>query len=343
MIWNIINLNYIFFSFIPISIFSHFFISFQFFFSNQYFQQSSDSSSIVEQLKVDYEHWPEFRRYFPKVKKFYNSGLYFNDVPKPNYRKIDLSEDDTIALTREFFSKQGEFFIKAYDEFLSEDAEDHIDFFKPNKYSAGETLYLHTTGDAFIFAADNRDITKITSFVHESEHVIDCIANEEFFENNVIREINAMFMELIACDYFNDVFGLDKQNLLRQFEILGTVKMDTRDVVVRNRMLKILNKSRTHDDKFIYRRLKRKFNERYMDCMTDYTIYQLYNYQIPILTAIELYQIYQVDRDKALNTVMDIILNGNPNNIFALLQRHGIALNKHYTEWEDNLCSKLGI
>lgn len=307
------------------------------------FQQEAQSDTIVEQLKVDYEHWPEFRRYFPRVKRFYNSGLYFNDAPKPKYKEINLCDEDTVRLTREFFSKQGDFFIKNYDEFLNDDSQEHIDFFEPSPYSAGETVYLHTTGDAFIFAANDKNIVKLTSFVHESEHVIDCMANENYFENTTIREINAMFMELIACDYFNQVFSLDKQNLLRQFEILGIVKMDSRDVIVRNRMLKLFNKSRMYDEELIYRRLKRKYNEKYMECMTDYTIYQLYNYQIPYLTAIELYSLYQVDRDKAINTVIDIILNGNPNNIFTLLSKHGISLNKHTTEYEDNLCLKLGI
>ena len=307
------------------------------------FQQTADNDGIVDQLGEDYKHWADFRKYVPKLKRFFNGGLYFSEAVSPKFKEIKVSDEDTVMLAREFFSKQGEFFVKHFDNFLEDEAEDHIDFFDPSKHSSGEMMYLHTTGDKFIFAANYSNIVKPTAFVHEAQHVIDNEANPEFFENNVIRETAAVFMELLATDYFNNFFGLDNQNLLRQFQILSIIKMDTRDALYRDRMIKIYKKIKDYKPDHIYKRLTKRINTDYADFMADYSIYQLYNYQIPYLTAIELYTLYQVDKDKALNILIDIILNGTPKNIFTLLAKHGISLNKHSHQYEEELCLKLGI
>ncbi len=307
------------------------------------FQQEANNDGIVEQLEEDYPYWGDFRKCHPKIKRFYNGGLYFREAVTPNFKEVKLSDEDTVMLTREFFSKQGEFFVKHFDDFLEDDSEEHIDFFEPTKYSSGEMVYMHTTGDKFIFAANYANIVKPTAFAHEAQHVIDNEANPEFFENNVIRESTAMFMELIATDYFNELLGLGNQNLLRQFEILSIVKMDTRDALIRDKMLRIYKKTNHLTPAHIYKRLTKRLSKDYVDCMADYSMYQLYNYQISYLIAIELYTLYQVDRDKALNILIDIILNGTPHNIFTLLAKYGISLNKHSHQYEDELCLKLGI
>ncbi len=307
------------------------------------FKQEPNEDGIISQLGYDFVHWQEFRRYYPKLIKFYSDGLYFSEAVSPGFKDVKISNEDTVMLAREFFAKQGDFFVNHFDEFLEDDSEESIEFFAPSNNFVEETTFMHTTGDRFLLAADHPNIVKLTAFVHEGEHIIDNVANPDFFENTAIRETTAMFMELIATDYFNNLFGLSEQNLLRQYELLSIVKSDTIDAIVRNKMLKIYRKNRYYTPEHIYKKLTKKFNKGYVDWMADYSIYNLYNYQIPYLIAIELYKLYQVDRDKALNVLIDIILNGTPENIFALLAKYGISVNKHSHQYEDELCLKLGI
>lgn len=76
--------------------------------------------------------------------------------------------------------------------------------------------------------------------------------------------------------------------------------------------------------------------------MSNFSLHDLYNYQIPYLIAVELYIIYQKDKDKALNILIKIILHATPYNIFSLLHNNGIILNQHCVKYEKELCFKLG-
>ena len=142
-------------------------------------------------------------------------------------------------LATEFFVKQGIFFANPFNKFVKK-APTNVSFFTPNSHFSGGMLNIVSTNTQYIFSPNYKDIRKTTNFTHEAEHVIENRTRAIFFKNFIINETCALFIELISTDYYNNLFGFEQQNLLRQFEILYNVKMDAGDIIVRNKLLKLL-------------------------------------------------------------------------------------------------------
>ena len=62
-----------------------------------------------------------------------------------------------------------------------------------------------------------------------------------------------------------------------------------------------------------------------------------------MMIAIELYTIYNIDKDKALYILRDIIMNGTDNNIFNILKKYNINIGNNIVSYEQDMCLKLGI
>ena len=300
---------------------------------------ADDSDSILYQLDGDLCDWAHYRRFFPKVKAFYNDGVKITDQFHCAFKPLDISHDELIEVTRTFFKEQGEFFLKHYDHVLR-DAEHHISFVSPDSNTAGEMYYFRSVNEAFLFIPDNKSVDMLYSFTHESEHALDADANPDFYENCGIRETSALFMELIASDYFNEVFHLDNEGFYNHLGNLTAVKIDTYDIMERQRMIKLYKKIMDYSDEAIMKRLLNKWNQEYLDLRKDSSLLSLYFYQIPYLIVIELYKIYKTDKEKAIYILIDIILNGTDQNIFSLLNKYGIVLNKNAVEYEQSLLLK---
>ncbi len=300
---------------------------------------ADDAEDILVQLDTDMFFWHDYRRFFPKVKEFYNDGIVVSDQFRCKFAPLDISHDELIDLTRTFFKEQGEFFVKHFDHALR-DAENHISFIEPNDGTAGEMYYIKALNEVFLFIPDTKKVDMLYTFAHESEHAIDMDANPTYYENCGIRETSTLFMEMVASDYYNEKFNLGIQGFYNQFSNLTSIKLDTNDLIERQRMLKLYKKIADYSDEAIMKRLHNKWSQRDLDLRKDYSLVTLYFYQIPYLTAIELYKIYKTDREKALYILTDIILNGTDQNIFSLLNKHGISLNKNAFEYEKSLVLK---
>ena len=85
------------------------------------------------------------------------------------------------------------------------------------------------------------------------------------------------------------------------------------------------------------------FSEEDIVFLLEESITQDYSYQLPYLIAVELYVIYHNNRKKALAVLEDIILNGDQYNIFDILNKYGIVLNKNVLYYEDFLYKKITL
>ena len=308
-------------------------------FKSDFTIDADDSDSILDQIDGDLCDWPRYRRFFPKVKAFYNDGIKITEQFSCAFDPIDVSHEDLIEITRAFFKEQGEFFLKHYDNALR-DAENHISFVSPDSDTAGEMYYIRSVNEMFMFIPDNKRVDMLYSFAHESEHALDTDANPDFYENGGIRETSALFMELIASDYYDEKFNLGNQGFYNHMGNFTAFKLDTYDLIQRQRMIKLYKKIIDYSDEAIMKRLRRKWSQEYLDLRKDSSLFTLYFYQIPYLIVIELYKIYKTDKEKALYILIDIILNGTDQNIFSLLNKHGIVLNKNTVEYEQSLLLK---
>lgn len=294
------------------------------------------------QLKQQVDTLPVFKTSYQHTKLFCLRGLYIDGSKyKTNYKKISLSERNTVRLSEEFFHECGPFFSVPFKDFKSE-AENHLKFISPSRQSEGEIAFVPSSGDYFIFVPRYNNISRVSILIHEIEHYIDICNRYEFHKQHLIRESSSIFMELIGCDWLAKKLNLSKDGIKRKFQIHSNVKNDSYDIFFKTQALHIIkNNFHLNDDDLLNKLDECGFNEYNLAIFARDPLERDYYYQISYLIAIELYNLYQNDKEKALYILKQIIIYGTDENIFDLLNRFNIVLNKNVHNIERNMCLSL--
>lgn len=303
--------------------------------------RSTEEVSVIEQLQDDLEYYPFYKPFYPIVENFILNGKSVDELDSTTrYKSILFSDEQVMSDVIEFYGHQGELFYSQVLEF-SEEAKDHLKFVKDTVDTDGETLFLKSIGEAFVFSPNYSNITKFTILIHEIQHVIDFYINPNFSEEFIIRETIAMFMEMIAADYISKKYKLYGEGFKRQQYLYAIVKYQSHNIMYK---MDILDVTSSHKDLSQNELLEVLDNEGYepedLEFYFEQGITTDYSYQIAYLIAIELYMLYYKDKDLALTICEDIIKNGNSNNIFELLDKYGIKLNNSVIEYENKIYKK---
>lgn len=303
-----------------------------------------DKRSLLEKICLNLGVWEDYTKLYSYVNNFAKNGPKPNENFSPEFIPIILNDEETVELCRDFYREQGPFFSKAFNEFC-EEAEDHLLFFEPNENSEGEMDFIESTGDAFIFSPDYKNIKKPSILLHESEHVIDSYINPKFYRNKIIREIASTFMEMIGCNHLSKVLNLGNDGDKRRAQIHTIVKSTANFVTKKVEVLHFMSGLRDQSVRQVLRKThaKFKYSKDYIRYMFETNLVEDYYYQISYLISIELYELYKIDKDKALYILIDIITNGNDGNIFDILSKYNIVLNSSVETYEKDLCKSFGL
>lgn len=309
---------------------------------NNFSCESEDT--LLERIAVDLSCFRGYKNVYPHVIDFFSKGLFFKESVNPRYSSILLSDDDAVTLCKDFYKEQGSFFSNALDEFY-QDIESHLMFFEPNNNSEGEIHFIESTGDSFVLVPDYKNFMKASILIHESEHVIDSTNNPKYYRNRLVREIGSIFMELIGCDHLAKVLKLDEDHLLRRFHLHSIIKNNSLYIPDKTSILKEVKKHIRLNENKILKIIENKcgFDQDYVNFLFSTNIVEDYYYQLSYMIAIELYEIYNIDKDRSLYILIDFITNGNDYNVFEMLEKHGIKVNSNLEKYEDDMCLKLGI
>lgn len=301
-----------------------------------------DEENIKELISYDLEKYQFYKPLYPLIEKFVVSGYSLEELDiKVNYTGVELSNSETFSLVKSFFKEQGEFFYSGFSEF-EEEADDHLEFVDSKVNTDGEMVFLKSTGDAFLFIPDNKNFTKALILVHEVEHAIDSFKNMNFYENPLIRETSAIFMEMIAGDYIALKCGLFQDSYQRKLNLHYIIKEQASIVIDKIDMLDIIaNNPNLSQDELFSVLEDEGYSRECIEFLMENNIIQDFFYLIPQLIAVELYFIYYDNKQLALNILEDIIMSGTDDNIFDILSKHGIVLCKNVEKYEDNLLSKI--
>lgn len=311
---------------------------------NNFNDESNKKNKDLKVLRDCLEYYDDFKFLYKIVRKFACTGMYIDSIATPSYKPLTISDDECLSLANDFFKEHGAFFHNQFNEFYSE-SNDHLEFINPNDSTDGEIHYFNSTGDAFVFVPNHNNFTKASILIHELEHVIDAYNNPNFYENYIIRETSAVFMEMIGVHYLGKQLNLTDAPYMRMFSLHTIVKSDSYNIYYKNQLLYLIKQNKHLNDKKLKGMLFNKYSMSYkfIDFCNKYNLFEDYYYQIAQLIAIELFNIYNVDKEKALFILKDIIMNGNDNNIFSILEKYNIILIEHLEQFENDLCLKLGI
>lgn len=293
-----------------------------------------EDNDLRSRLQENSEYLSLYNRVYPYVRQIIKSSVIDED-DNTIFNKIKLSDNDVIELAQEFFAKQNSSYSQLMRDFL-EDASDHLKFIPPTPHTEGESYFIRSTGDCFCIVPNYSNIMKFSIFTHECTHIFDWYINDNFLNNFLIAESHSLLMELLACDYLNNLLNLDKENIKRQLQIHKLIKTDSMNIYEIMQMLYLYK--RFGEDGI--KKIKRVYSPKYLEYISMYSLDVFFRYQLSYLIAIELYILYQSDKEKTLWLIREIVNKGNFKTIEEVLAKEKIEIGEHFTDYERKLILK---
>ena len=299
---------------------------------------SVENDNLRESLDEDEENLDYFEPFYKIIERITKTKVKKNTI---SYTKIILDNDTVLNLVEDFFKNQSNFYDKGYKEF-KKNINNHLQFFKPNDNSDGEIIFLKSINESFVSIPDYSNICKLCIAVHELTHVIDAYHNPDFHYNLGIREIDALFMEMIAADYFSKKLNLEKDGNIRKLFLHNIIKSMINNIQNKTKMLLVYRKHKNAPlENFIANMELYGYTREQIEAYEKYNLVEDYYYVLPHFIAIELYFIYKSNKSKALLILEDIVNNGTDENIFELLEKHNIKITKNAKKYSKSLKHKL--
>ena len=249
----------------------------------------------------------------------------------------NLTPSLILDFLRDFFYDFDEDFGKIFDRVYKER-------FNNLMFSDDRSISFHIPSLKYTYINITKDDSAddFINAVHEYTHaIVDYICYREPEESYPFCELVSMFMELIAADYLMDCFlNMDDDvNTLRIAQAKNLVIYAENISIERNYFF-------THDDvedkkKFVtdIHALTGK-SKGYIKRLLDKTAMEKLSYTIPYLTAIELYYLYQEDKEYCVDLIKYLMVVNNKENYNLDLNDNGVILNEHSTEWVDTIIKR---
>ena len=279
---------------------------------------------VSEQLEdVDYL-WGEIRDFSLCTKE---------DFPTVPIKTCSLSRNDLLDLTHDFYKHCFDHFF--FGNFMKNfyRRRDHI-LFEPATEPTlkGESISINTTKETFLRV--NRDYTcdDLITTVHEYMHATSFSINGDhfIFNKDIYAEIDPMFVELIACDYFETIFKDHKIDSLKVYLHKKLCKKA-------HDALHLINLYDSESEKGTFQN-NRDLRKAALECgITDLEkVFDSFDLvpTIDYIFAVEFYYLYREDREKALNLLKKFIMMSFDDELkyYSELQKLGIYPNTNSRE-----------
>lgn len=305
---------------------------------SHHYSFSQEPFSLETQILEDLGDLSFYKPFYPYSRAIISKSIFSGDYT-PKYQSVSLSDEETILLAQDFLSKQNSQYRGYMDDFL-EDAPEHVQFIEPNSHTDGETTFLKSTGDFFSVVPNYGNITKATILTHEVTHIFDWFKNENFISQFLIHEFHALLMEMLSSDYYNDCLGLEEDNKKRRLTLHSLIQTDSKDIYCRMQILHLYQRFGREKG---MQKIKETFARDYLQYTAQYSLVETFLYQVSYLLAVELYTMYQKDKEKALWIVDQIVSKGTNQNIRKMLDSFDIHLLEHFHEYETGMLLKKTI
>ena len=292
---------------------------------------------LKEAFMCDFKLLDKYKEYYKIIKLFANMGIIL-DFLGEEYNNLFLSDKEAVELSYDFFNQYGNFFSKPLNE-LKQSINSRLQFVDNLKQS--KTYFVDKHNESYMLIDNDHTICKPIFVVHELEHHIDNNKRHDFKTNYLIRETASLFMEIIACDYFQNKFNISDDGNKRRRELHTIIKANAIDIYLKTQLLYISKMHINMEEKELIDIITNKIhiNKQGINILMQRSLDMDYFYEISYLIAIELYQIYQYDAERAIYILKSIITNGNNENIFYLLNNYDIKVSNNVLKYEKKLFS----
>ena len=240
--------------------------------------------------------------YYPYVEKYNNIFLKSNVNEDFKYYNMNykLKEKDLLDIVDMFYKSFDSFIYKNFKTVLD---NAKINYVKSNELIDGQFFNIPVLNKNYIEISKNKDLRcVIISLIHEFGHGIVLNMNKDRYYNDTFMEIESYFFELLGYDFlrktFNDKFYSEEKKKLSFYNCeLSCGVINTKNLVSKlfnynsKEALKVFAKKTSEDENYS--------NSVSIDV----------EYLIGYIVAIELYENYLINKDNALNKLINITSN----------------------------------
>ena len=275
----------------------------------------------------------------------YNETYLFPFELKENKEKF--SKDSILSMTHDFYKSFDKEFFKIFNEIFKERytnvtfgnmADDNVE---------ACTFGIPYFNKVYMKIRQSEGLAPIYSSIHEYAHAIAFTMNHFNLMSNkklFLEESYSLFFELLLTDFL-----AKKQNLNHVYDYAYNIFGD--NVSLAYNANEMINLTKLFDEigckknkTFKREALKRfNYNSEYIDLINSdvlrYTIPNLFGY----LVAIELYELYKFDREKAIYVLKKLMMLNNLTELeyYKEMKKLGLHPNSHVSDYVSDLQDKL--
>lgn len=272
-------------------------------------------------------------------------------VETPELKRCTLSRDDILIITHDFYKSLNSFFFGNFMKNFYR-RQDHIIFRSksPKMLYIGESITLPSLKESFIDVCRNFTIEDIFTTIHEYAHATSVSINHKhlYTTKTLFTEIDSLFMELIAADFLESLFKDGSTSIIKA-ETLNEQCSAADDITA---MIDLIDAERFTSNGYTSNKLLKTIAEKHckilpveVEAILNGSSPSLSLYLTSYMFAISLYQIYKIDKEKALYYLKKIIQLEcmEERQYYNNIRKLGIIPNQGLQEYQNQVQEEIQI
>jgi len=301
--------------------------------------------NILDSIIQDTHYYHKYKDYIPDINDFF-TGFYFNMPEQPtSFQRIETKKSKILTMTKDLYLDVKPIY---YERLLNRERTSNLRLrFERSKHNTqyeGITFPIYSTDTTLVSSNINKHIGDYFNLIHEFGHVLNhSYYRYQIFDENkyALQEVAPLFFELVGGDYLIKQ-GLDNREINKLFvhmfrDAVSGAGVDT------YRMDLIRNRKRFEEDQEVVDYLERNFEDQALiDFSIANVISENMHYVFSYMVAVELYQLYLVNKEEALcrlNKIMKV--SGlKPSEYYEYIRDLGIKPLDSMTEYVTDIKEK---
>jgi hypothetical protein len=296
---------------------------------------------LIKKYHVLRSYYPGYEFLIPKLNEF--NAITSEFSLKEKRKILTLTDDELLSLTHDFYKNTNNYLFGNFIDVFQK-RKDHIEFDESaNNYVHGVTYPIHTSKDAFIKIYKWNTIEDLIAIIHEYMHAISASINpNHLYEKKYLyTEVDTLFIEMLVRDFIKEVFN---EEMSINEKVIAHEKIKEEASILCS-LIRLIEMEMNKKTKYITSEQLRK--NALKAGLTDQSIDDVlhnpnrYNetYIIGYSLAVELYEIYKQDKDKAFDILKRFILLKNyySQEMHSIIEELGLHPNTHLEEFQKNI------
>ena len=296
------------------------------------FSKKGERANFRHIIEDDFSIIDRYGIYCPYIREINEIGKSLIIKPNDQLPTIDTSISKILTVSKNFYSSIGGVFSKKYTLLSSRFKNTlFVNKLSPNITESGQTYSVYNTDITFTEVGVNKTAQDYITAIHEFGHGISCAINPLAmfdFGKYCFIELESLFFEILGVDYLRDKLDLEQDSFDISMQVLKDYIYSAQLICSKLNMYDNLTSRQLYDKKTVkkYLSIEEGYNSIGVKDVINTYMRDHFHYIISYLTAIELYIIYQYDKQLALDLLYKIINSKSEHSTGYLEYVKGLGL-----------------